>query len=266
MNVLDQLDARILLLPLLLVTIAACGPVSAQELARVTPLPEGTLTRAPATVVALGSETGIDAINLAEATPLPAATSAPAEVVAVEKATSVEQIATEQADRDALAGTPTPLDINPNIGNAAVIAAATDAVVQPTPRTRVTFDDFPVALNFDDFYDGFNMRSGLILSDKLVSLDGQEVMMEGYMAPPLKAEIDYFVLTAIRLEFCPFCSTAADWPTDIAVVYLMDDSIEVTTEPLRITGRLEVGQSQDAETGMVSLVRIYAEEVEPIRS
>ena len=260
MNLLNKLDAKILLLPLLLVTIAACGPVSAQELARVTPLPEGTLTRAPATAIALGGETGIDAINLADATPTLAGARTLADVVEEVEATGATT-STESAGTP----TPTPLDVQLETGSAAAIAAATDAAVQPTPRAQVTFDEFPVALTFDEFYDGFNMRSGLILSDMLVSLDGQEVTMEGYMAPPLKAEIDYFVLTSVRLEFCPFCSTAADWPTDIAVVYLMNDSIEVTTEPLRITGRLEVGQSQDAETGMVSLVRIYAEEIEPVR-
>jgi hypothetical protein len=33
---------------------------------------------------------------------------------------------------------------------------------------------------------------------------------------------------------------------------------------MRLTGQLEVGTSVDAETGMVSLVRIYAETIETI--
>lgn len=147
-------------------------------------------------------------------------------------------------------------------GNAMLQAQATDAAFQPTPRTPVPFDSFPVALTFDEFYDGYNIRYGLILSDKLTSLDGQQIVMEGYMAPPLKPELDYFVLTRVRLAFCPFCSNASDWPDDIALVYLPNQTTTATQSPVRITGRIEIGASTDAETGMVSLVRIYADRLE----
>lgn len=160
------------------------------------------------------------------------------------------------------APTPTPLDVDLPVGSALAIAQATDTAMQPTPRTAVTFDRFPVSLTFDEFYDGYNIRTGLVLSDKLVSLDGQEVVIEGYMAPPLKAELDWFVLTRIRLEYCPFCSTAADWPDDIALVYLDEGTIRPTQKPMRLHGRLEVGPAVDPETGMVSLVRIYASRLE----
>ncbi len=141
---------------------------------------------------------------------------------------------------------------------------ATDAALRPTPRTPVTFDERPVRLTFDEFYDGYNVRTGLILSDKLLSLDGQQVVIEGYMAPPLKAELDWFVLTRIQRAYCPFCSTAADWPDDIALVYLGDGTIRPTEKPMRLYGRLEVGPSVDPETGMVSLVRIYADTLETL--
>jgi len=209
-----------------LLFLVACGPVNAPQVVAVTPLPVGELTTAlPA--------------------PPPPATLA--------MASSVTPIAT-----------PTPLDRQLPQGSAATIAAATDVVLQPTPRVRLAFDSYPVAITFDEFYDGYNMRTGLILSDKLLSLDGQAVMIEGYMAPPLKAELDWFVLTRIRLEFCPFCSTAASWPDDIALVYLTEGEALVTTTPLRIHGRLEVGPAVDPETGMVSIVRIYADQVEPL--
>jgi hypothetical protein len=84
------------------------------------------------------------------------------------------------------------------------------------------------------------------------------------MAPPLKPELDYFVLTRVRLAFCPFCSTAGDWPDDIALVYLVDSNTTATDKPVRVTGRMEVGASIDQETGMVSLVRVYAEALEII--
>lgn len=207
-----------------LLLLAACSPITAPAIVAVTPLPTG-----------------------ATPTPIPTATPVAAATVAI-----------------APPATPTPLDRQLPAGSAAAIAAATDVALQPTPRNRLAFDQSPVAITFDEFYDGYNMRTGLILSDKLVSLDGQQVVIEGYMAPPLKAELDWFVLTRIRLEFCPFCSTAASWPDDIALVYLMDGAMTVTTTPLRIQGRLEVGASVDPETGMVSIVRIYAEKVESI--
>ncbi len=158
--------------------------------------------------------------------------------------------------------TPQPLDNNLVVGQAREMAEATDVAYQPTPRSEVVFNDFPVDLTFSEFYDGFNMRTGLVLSDKLVSLDGETVVMEGYVAPPLKPEIDFFVLTSIPLASCPFCSTAADWPDDIALVYLPQAEVAYSAYPVRVTGKLEVGSSVDAETGMVSLVRIYAEDME----
>lgn len=195
---------------------------------------------------------GIVAVTpLPVGTQTPARTPSPAELQAAAPATT-------------RAATPTPLDIQLPIGQAAAQIAATDVALRPTPRTLLTFAEDPVPLQFDEFYDGFDIRAGLILSDKLVSLDGQRVTMQGYMAPPLKPELDFFVLTRIRLAYCPFCSTAADWPDDIAVVYLLDGTTLPTLKPLRLTGRLEVGAAVDPETGLVSLVRIYAETMEEI--
>jgi hypothetical protein len=187
---------------------------------------------------------------IAPVTPLPAVLSSATPASAVAESTP-------QA-------TPTPLSIALPQGKAAAIAAATDIAFKPTPRSRIVFDSYPVPIVFDEFYEGYDMRKGLTLSDKLVSLDGQAVTIDGYMAPPLKAALDYFVLTRIRLEFCPFCSSTADWPDDIALVYMQGEAATVTARPVRLVGRLELGPSVDLETGMVSLVRIYAERVEVI--
>ena len=43
--------------------------------------------------------------------------------------------------------------------------------------------------------------------------------MTGFMAPPLKAESKFLVLTRMPMGVCPFCELAADWPSDIVVVY-----------------------------------------------
>lgn len=137
-----------------------------------------------------------------------------------------------------------------------------DLEMKPEVENLVTFDSFPVAMTFDDFYSGYDMRKGVVMSDELLSLDGKRVTMEGYMAPPLKLDLDWFVLTRVPLEFCPFCSSDAEWPLDIAVVYMTDETLTATQIPIRVNGQIEIGSAVDPETGMVSLVRIYAEEVE----
>jgi hypothetical protein len=81
--------------------------------------------------------------------------------------------------------------------------------------------------------------------------------MRGYMAPPLKAESGFFVLTREPAALCPFCQSDADWPADIVVVYLKNASALVGAgEPVVVRGRLEVGSWTDPETGFVSQIRI----------
>ena len=159
---------------------------------------------------------------------------------------------------------PTPLENDFEAGEARAIAAATDTAYSPEIEEPLEFDEFPVELLFEEFYARFDMRRGWVMTDKLLSLDGVEVVMEGYVAPPLKARIDFIILTEVQLSLCPFCSTDADWPDQIALVYLPEPDIISTEYPVRVVGRLEVGSQMDLETGMVSLVRIYAEEIEAI--
>lgn len=116
-------------------------------------------------------------------------------------------------------------------------------------------------LSFGDMYAGATSE-GLILSDSLLSLNGQTVTMQGYMAPPLKPSINFFVLTETPMSICPFCSTDADWPSDIVVVYL-DDAVTALPydQDITVTGQLDVGSYVDGETGFVSLVRLLGSEV-----
>jgi hypothetical protein len=112
------------------------------------------------------------------------------------------------------------------------------------------------SLQFEQLYKSFGVR-GLEFSDILLSLRGKMVSMRGYMAPPLKPESRFFVLTGQPLALCPFCQSDADWPADIVVVYLQGAAAMVGGgEPLVASGRLEVGSWTDPETGFVSQVRI----------
>ncbi|MDX3809357.1 MAG: hypothetical protein QHC89_23620, partial [Bosea sp. (in: a-proteobacteria)] len=72
---------------------------------------------------------------------------------------------------------------------------------------------------FDGLYESFGVL-GFQFSDRVTALRGQSVRMLGYMAPPLKPESRFFVLTREPLAICPFCQSDADWPVDIVVVFM----------------------------------------------
>lgn len=111
-------------------------------------------------------------------------------------------------------------------------------------------------LGFEELYGKIGVL-GLSFSDKTKALAGQEVAMQGFMAPPLKAEAAFFVLTEIPMSICPFCSSDADWPANIVVVYLgRKQTFEQANRMIDVSGRLEVGSWTDPETGFVSLLRI----------
>lgn len=121
-----------------------------------------------------------------------------------------------------------------------------------------------VELRFDELYSSVSSR-GVILSDKLVSNEGNSVSMVGFMAPPLTPTINFFVLTREPMSICPFCGSDADWPTDIVVVKLDEPVTALPFDsPIKVTGTLELGTEVDQETGFVSLVRIKAENLEAL--
>ena len=77
------------------------------------------------------------------------------------------------------------------------------------------------------------------------------------MAPPLKADSSFFVLTKRPMAVCPFCEGEADWPDDILAIYTQR-TIEVVhfTRPLWVTGELALGNHKDADTGFFSKLRL----------
>ena len=111
-------------------------------------------------------------------------------------------------------------------------------------------------LGFDDLYAGWAV-TGLRFSDRAKSLAGQTTSMSGFMAPPLKAEADFFVLTREPLSMCPFCSSDAEWPPDIVVAYLRREAQPTAPNVvIEVTGTLELGSWTDTATGFVSQARL----------
>jgi len=128
------------------------------------------------------------------------------------------------------------------------------AVLLPAWWPRGTFA--ATLLSMTELYKSFGVR-GFEFSDRVLALRGDVVTMQGYMAPPLKPESTFFVLTREPLALCPFCQSDADWPVDIVVVYLRRASPLVNAgERIMVTGRLEVGSWTDPDTGFVSQIRI----------
>jgi hypothetical protein len=117
------------------------------------------------------------------------------------------------------------------------------AVLPARAAELVTFADISVA---DDQY-----------TERARKLAGKVVEMRGYMAPPLKPEIDFFVLTSLPTAICPFCDAAASWPDDIVLVKLSRPVRALAYDRLLdVSGILEIGIDTDAATGFVSLVRL----------
>lgn len=111
-------------------------------------------------------------------------------------------------------------------------------------------------LSFKSLYSAGGVL-GLQFTDKVLALKDKEVVIRGFMAPPLKAEAKFFVLTSEPVALCPFCSSDADWPDNILVVYLDEAQPFVQNNAIiEVRGVLEVGSHIDTETGFVSQLRL----------
>lgn len=110
-------------------------------------------------------------------------------------------------------------------------------------------------LHFDQLYTGGPL--GLSFTPQVKELAGKRVRFNGFMAPPLKADARFFVLTREPVSLCPFCSSDADWPDNIIVVFLKEKQRFVQHNTgITVTGVLETGSQVDEETGFVSQLRL----------
>lgn len=97
----------------------------------------------------------------------------------------------------------------------------------------------------------------LSFSDLATTMEGEPITVSGFLAPPLKAESRFFVLTTRPMAVCPFCESEAEWPNDILAVYTKRLlKVVPFNVPLLARGKLELGAVKDEETGFVSRVRI----------
>nr|WP_299817849.1 hypothetical protein [uncultured Jannaschia sp.] len=95
------------------------------------------------------------------------------------------------------------------------------------------------------------------MSDLALSLVDTRTTFEGFMAPPLKADSRFFVMTKMPMSVCPFCETSAEWPDNILAVYTkrIVDVVPFNVG-IETRGVLEIGEYRDPDTGFVSMVRL----------
>ena len=108
------------------------------------------------------------------------------------------------------------------------------------------------ALRMRDLYE-----KDLSFSPLAEELAGRRVTIEGFMAPPLQADTDWFVLTKRPMAVCPFCESEAEWPDDILAVHTKRKLEPVSfNRRIEVRGVLELGAETDTATGFVSRVRL----------
>ena len=94
-------------------------------------------------------------------------------------------------------------------------------------------------------------------SDTARRLAGKVVSMQGFMAPHLKVDSDFFVLSNTPVETCPFCASEDQW-IDTIIFVRMKKRQEAANpgDLILVEGRLEIGPQTDAATGFTSRVRL----------
>lgn len=118
-------------------------------------------------------------------------------------------------------------------------------------NTRIKFSDFYVG---ETYQGGVGMTPELTLSDGIKKLNGKPVEILGFMDGILPRDGMHFMLIREPSFACPFHATSFDW-AGFASIFLARPT-EYIDGPVRITGKLDVGEKKD-EMGLVSYVRIY---------
>ena len=118
------------------------------------------------------------------------------------------------------------------------------------PRVAAAQEDRAIRLR--DLYNKDKSFSDLAFAN-----EGQRITVDGFMAPPLKAESTFFVLTKMPMAVCPFCEPGQTWPDDILPVYTrrVVDPLPFNI-PMNASGILELGDYVDPETGFFSKLRL----------
>lgn len=112
----------------------------------------------------------------------------------------------------------------------------------------------PTRIRMGQLYDYDN---DMAYSEIAHELAGAEIEMQGFMAPHLKVDSDFFILSNQPVETCPFCESEDEWIDTIIFVVMRERQEAIDPGMLIWTrGILDIGVATDEATGFVSRVRL----------
>lgn len=214
--------------------------------------------------------------QIVQVTPMPVRATMPFIAPAVVRATPVPVVAdasqvanNNQADGGsnvpvAPHSIPTPLPASENAVRGEMLEQMLqiDRTWEVTTSNQLEFEEDVVLLYLDEFFNNdFDPFTGTppTLTDKMLSLDGRQVELRGYMAPPLKLGLDWFLFGELPMGVCPFHANVGSITSGSALVYVEGPEYPFSSDPLSIIGEFHIGELTDPETGMVSLARLYTQ-------
>lgn len=130
---------------------------------------------------------------------------------------------------------------------------------QPSPEPRtVDVSTKPVkgpqTISWSGFFDGEDQTTP---SEQFWDLSGSTVTIKGFMGEVLSFEKNWFLLIPEPGAECPFDNGDETYWNKIMIVFVPDDvKLRYKSEPLQVTGRLDVGIKID-ESGYKTMFRLY---------
>ncbi|MGG4555242.1 hypothetical protein [Paenibacillus humicus] len=141
----------------------------------------------------------------------------------------------------------------------AVVTAEEDKL-QAAEETKGTG---PAKIGWSEFFDGDDQTTP---SDRFWDLSGSTVTIKGFMGEVLSFEKNWFLLIPEPGAECPFDNGDETYWNKIMIVFVPDDvKLRYKSEPLEITGRLDVGIKID-ESGYKTMFRLYDASFKEIKS
>lgn len=103
----------------------------------------------------------------------------------------------------------------------------------------------------------YDYDNDMAYSQVAETLQGTEVEIQGFMAPHLKVDSEFFILSNQPVETCPFCESEDEWIDTIIFVVMRERQEAIDPGILIWTrGILDIGVALDEATGFVSRVRL----------
>lgn len=117
------------------------------------------------------------------------------------------------------------------------------------------------SIDWDGFFDGSDQTRP---SERFWDLSGSRVTIKGFMGEVLSFEKNWFLLIPEPGAECPFDNGDETYWNKIMIVFVPEGSkLRHTSEPLQLSGRLDVGIKID-ESGYKTMFRLYDASFSPI--